>query len=416
MLDDIVPLPNRLRDIKGKEATISSMQCVWYPVPTLYRNVGYYEPDDSNVTCIGSEVVVPTGKYAWFRYKFIERLPGQICEFLVMTETPLDIMKPLQSQGVKLYCPCFSVTDRSLSRKTYAIWKNVRILAELEHPNDSLAVECAIGDEGKLFAEIYNSPEVAKAVDTYPNDDTAVSEIKDRGADDQLLFRQLISNIDAFRARLEEHGPYSWFDPALILCGLRLPKRWSNITGLERSTLLNMFLRGPISLKELVPYISPAYITHPFKRNIIDELMDPHTEVSIEGENSELYQILKYAGHLPYSEVGIEIVRNLVDNKLVGEASVYNPYDLYMPVPKSQLKHQQRLESTVSSICDFIQTAYPNCQQAQLLRSWNEEVYITIRNADGSTERFYFDLVSEILVTQALLREYTGPAHALGMT
>ena len=59
MLDDIVALPNRLRNYEGREAIVSSLQCVWYPIPTFNKSVGYYEPDDSHVTCIGSDIILP---------------------------------------------------------------------------------------------------------------------------------------------------------------------------------------------------------------------------------------------------------------------------------------------------------------------------------------------------------------------
>lgn len=404
MIVDIVELPRRLKQFRRKNASITSEDTLCLPMPCLNRDVGYWIPDDSQYMLIGGIHRVVTGRDTPFRYKFIEPTKYGIAEYFVMASSPIDIMFPLRSKNVNLICPWITlVNTKTLKTRKFILWNGIAELIrhETEEVND-VPVEAVLINEARNTARIHDRADLLESLKEYPDLSEFLISEETPGKDDDLdSLATLGANIVAYNNMVVNDQPYYWCDIGDIFRGVTFPTKWTDINVVKGCTLLNHFLYGRSSINDIRHMFGMTYDMHAFQRLFRDNVLDPFTELSIDSnEDVDLFGILKYIERLPYSEFRIT-----VDNNGKANLSLFNPYDSIVRVPKDNIGD---INEIVGHIGKELQCGYPSLVSADIVRSWGEEVYITIKNSSGKTHRFYFDLVSASIGSRALVRDYEG--------
>ena len=417
MIDDIVTLPVRLKQFKH-DAVITSTTIRWLPMSTLCRRYGFESPDDTAIFPVGSQISMPTGLDAMFRYKFVEQIPAGICEYFIVSESPINILRPKLSKQNKIYCLWATVTDpKTLRGKKFIFWRSVFDICrfEIEDTTVDAPAEGVIGEELKAFRALYSLPREKNWFDTITSpDDVLVSQGGDRDKNIDALL-QLGANMKAFNDAVDLQGSDSWWlNPNDVFVGVDLPEK-PNFDLLKGATLFPMLVYGAAFFGNFTHLIGNKYIVHPYWRPFRDDHLHPATEISIRDEDSPIYEILKYAEDLPYSEIEVQMTSKLEGNSEFCDIKVYNPYDLNFEFNVSSTDQAKYIDPMVKHVREVLDRNISNWTRVCLTRSWSEETYITIEKADLSVERFYFDLAASVLSSRNLVRDYQGCMYAFGL-
>lgn len=409
MIIDIVKLPRRLKQFK--RGVIDSRGEFSMPLPCINRSCGYWEPDDTHFVPVGSKHELVTGKDALFRYKFIEPTKFGIVEYFVLTGTPIDVRNPFRFKNILLYCPFFTLTDTNtmLTRK-FIIWNGVFELLHFE-TEDSITdvpVEAVTANEMKNilnFCNVHKLDGVDRPLDNlidtihkYPDyKNVLITELKPSNADiEQLLM--LGSNFNAYTNLFVLDEPYYWPDVTDIFRHVEIPVTCENISPVRSCTLLSHFVYGSIRMNDIKHLFGLNYDTHAFQRWFNPELLDSDTIISIEEPNSKLFEVLSYVENLPYSEFELTFDCNGLYN-----IKLYNQYD-----PTMTLKCPKELDSSVCELGRMLRRHFPDAVHISVVRSWGEEVYITIKRSNDRVQKFYFDMLSLIIGSRSIVRDYNG--------
>ena len=406
MIDDIVVLPRTLKQFK-REASVSSETMVTLPLSAIPRYSGFESPNDEDWVCFGSTMRVPTGKHTWFRFKIVENTPIGIVEYFCLTESPVDFYNPRKSIKLKIHCPWLTITDsRHLKVKKFVLWRHIIELTRYETEDSVIdsPVEAVIANEIRAFAQIYGCEHFYKELTHYPTDfkNVLVSELKSKSEEDGLdTLCTLESNIRAYLQN-DDDLPFPMFEPDDIWRGISLPKRWTNTDMLRYCSVLPFLQFGAITLGEIAHLFSPCYQLHAFQRGFAQPVLNEMTILNIPAnDTTELFTIIKYAEGLPYSEFELRITKTDCGLK------VYNPYDLRLLKKTASVEASQSTAET-DNIRRLILERFPNLSQMLLVRSWSEEIYITVTYADGKTDMFYYDMSVAALCDRSLIRDYNG--------
>lgn len=413
MIIDIVELPRRL--VQFKHGIIDSRGMYSMPTPSIERYHGYWEPDDTEFIGVGSKHELITGKDALFRYKFIEPTKFGIAEYFVLTGSPIDIRRPLSNRNVQLYCPFFSLTDTNtmLTRK-FIIWNGVFELLHYE-TEDSITdapVEAVTANEMKNILRYLNASKgdrfdcglnsLLDTLNAYPEcKNVLITELKSSNADIEQLLK-LGSNFKAYTSILVNEEPYYWADVTDIFRHVDIPMTCETIAPVRKCTLLAHFIYGSATLYELKHLFGLNYDTHAFQRWFNTNLLSDDTIISIDKPDSSLFQILSYVENLPYSE--FELV---VDGNGLYNIKLYNQYD-----PTMMIKCPKELDEPVYQLVRMLRSVFRNSVHISVVRSWGEEVYITIKRSNDKVLKFYFDMLSLIIGSRSIVRDYNGHMFA----
>lgn len=409
MIIDIVELPRRL--VQFKRGVIDSRGMYSMPTPNIERYHGYWEPDDTEFVGVGSKHELITGKDALFRYKFIEPTKFGIAEYFVLTGSPIDIRRPLSTRNIKLYCPYFSLTDtNTMITRKFIIWNGVYELLHYETEDNitDAPMEAVTVNEMKnilKFLDVYKTEGVDRPLNglidnvcKYPDcENVLITEMKSSNTDiDHLL--KLGSNFRAYTSMLVNEEPYYWPDVTDIFRHVEIPVSCENIAPIKRCTLLSHFIYGNTTLFELKHLFGLNYDTHAFQRWFNMDLLSDDTIISIDNPDSNLFQVLSYVENLPYSE--FEFV---VDCNGLYNIKLYNQYD-----PTMMIKCPKELNESVYQLARMLRSTFRNYVHISVVRSWGEEVYITIKKSNDKVLKFYFDMLSLIIGSRSIVRDYNG--------
>lgn len=404
MLVDIVQLPRRLKDFK-RNASISSVIALSYPMTYLAREYGYWEPNDNDFLCLGGTHRLILGKDALFRYKFIEPTKTGIAEYFVLTSSPIDIMHPIGNKRTRLFCPWVTMTDpQTLRVRKFIIWNGVFELMhyETEDSVDDVPIEAVIANEIRNQAILHNRPDITTGLENYPKDwkHVLISEEKfdDTSAVDNLL--TLGANIQAYNNITVNEAMYYQPDLLDIFRGVNLPTTWADTTPLQHCTFLSHVLHGSTTIGDIRHLFGMHYDTHAFQKFFNTHELDPYTEISIHSNsNPDLFGVLKLVEKVPFSEFAIRI------NETEVTPIVYNQYDPHVGVDQTKVKIAPEL---ISKIVTELKQYCSALKKAEIVRSWGEEIFITIQKQDDTVEKYYFDLISAAIGNRALIRDYCG--------
>lgn len=406
MIVDIVELPRRLTQF-GHEAMISSESVMGYPISNIYRVFGYCDYHDDECFGMGSKHRLINGKDALFRYKFIEPTKYGLAEYFVMTGSPIDIRCPVRSKRIKIFCPWVTITDyKTLKIRKFILWCGINELTRYETEDSVIdsPVEAVIANEVRDFAAENIRDDVAMVVKDYPKDfrNVLISEEKMHGDDAVDALTTIVSNIKAYNELVVDTAPFYWCDAMDIFRGAYLPEKWTDTSVLSQCSFLTHVLHGSVTIGEIRHLFGMSYDMHAYQRTFNLRDMHPHTEISIySNEHRDLFGVLKYVEQLPYSEFSITVS----DGK--GKLTLYNPYDPYMSYDATS--GNVNIDDTlVDKVVAGLKACFPKMETAEIVRSWAEETYMKIKQSDGKTERYYFDLVSASLGTRSLIRDYSG--------
>ena len=407
MIVDIVALPRRLQQFK-REASITSEQVIGYPISYLSREFGYWEPNDEDFIGIGGRHRLITGRDAFFRYKFVEPTKMGLAEYFVMSSSPIDIRFPIRSKRIQLYCPWVTLTNPSTLRvRKFILWNGIFSLMhyETEDTVHDVPVEAVLINELRNQAAIHGRPDIVRGFESYPKDwkNVLISEERLDGNEAAEMLTTLGSNIKAYNELIANDQPYYWPDLWDIFRGINIPGTWTDPIPLNSCTFLNHVLYGPTTIGEIRHLFGMNYDTHAFQRIFNVNAMNDCTEISIyEDSNPDLFGVLKYVERLPYSEFKIDVKSN-------GECNLtlYNPYD---PLMKLNLDsdHYHWDPELLNKISRSLKRYCPTLKEVEVIRSYGEEIYITIKEQTGTVHRYYFDLVSASLGSRSLIRDYDG--------
>lgn len=406
MIIDIVQLPRRLSQFKGRKASIDSKMLVGYPTPTLARTFGYWGYDDTPAMQLGSLHILPTGPDAMFRYKFIEPTRHGLAEYLVLTTSPIDVRHPLGNKKIELICPFVTITDpKTYMIRKFILWNGVFDLVHYETEDNikDVPVEHVIIQEVLNFAKENNRPDIIEDVvrSTKTKYGAIITEEPMCGnkAVDRLL--QLGSNIQAYNTMMVDNEPYYWCDPADVLRDVNVHKVCTDMTILDHCTILPHFVYGKTSMGDLRFLFGVHYDAHAFQRVFNLNRMNEFTEISVQADDPDMFAVMENIASLPYSEFQITADANgLYDVKL------YNQYDIYLPF-KNGFELSKEAKDQIVKAISILRSTRKDIVNIEITRSYGEEIYITIKRAN-STERFYFDLVSVTLGSRAVIRDYCG--------
>lgn len=404
MLVDIVQLPRRLKDFRH-EASITSEQVLGYPMSYLHREFGYWSPNDEDFLGIGGKHRLIVGRDAFFRYKFIEPTKMGLAEYFVMASSPIDIRSPLRNKRIQLYCPWVTITDpRTLRMRKFLIWNGIFELMhyETEDSIHDVPIEAVIINEIRNQAILHDRPDILKGFESYPKDwkNVLISEEKFDGTDAAEMLTTLESNIQAYNEITVNEEPYYWPNIWDIFRDINIPPVWTDAKPLSFCTFLTHVIHGSTTMGEIRHLFGLNYDSHAFQRYFNSQALSPYTELSIyDDSNPDLFGILKLVERVPFSEFKLDIDEAGI------HPYVYNPYDVFMRIDQASVKIDQevmhKLPQAIKHYCS-------NVKKAEIIRSWGEEVYITIQHQDGAIERFFFDLISASIGTRSLIRDYNG--------
>ena len=407
MLVDIVPLPRRLNQFARRSASIDSSQIIGLPISLLNRVYGYWEPDDSSCMGVGGKHVVITGKDALFRYKFIEPTKSGIVEYFVLTASPLDVLSPNRTQNVRLYCPCVTLTDTkadtfSMITRRFILWNGVFDLIhfEVEDNVNDVPAEAVIVNEIRNLGRMFGRSDLTELVKEHPDyKNVLISEVKpEDNTLEQLM--TLWSNVNAYNEMAAVADPCHLCDITDVLRGINVPVQLTDIAVLRNSLVLQHFLYGSCTFADLKHLVGMNYSTHSFYRWFNTEKLDDFIELSIYSDDyPDLFDILKYIESLPYSEFSIA-----VNKDGLCDVMLYNQYDCSMLPRECKPEFKQAVSEKLLPIVRKMK----DVESISLVRSWSEEVYITIKKDSGSSKKFYFDLLSASIGSRSLIRDYDG--------
>lgn len=415
MINDIVQLPARLKQFK-RSANIKAETMMWYPISTITRSVGYPEPDDTSVVQYGTNFELPTGMDTFFRYKFVETTKSGICEYVVFTEEPIDIARPYNSLCVTLYPLWVNFTDRNTCQtKKFVLWNNVAKFSKQcgVKCGKTAPLEAVIADEIRAFAAFYGyQDELLRYVCNMPsvNDETHITEETKESDDLANKLMLLGSNILAYHDCFDTDLWQVTGRPDIVLSGIELPEKHNiNIHLIQMSDAFWWLSKGPVKLGDIKPVFSPTYGRHMFRRPFKLDPLNPYTEISIEDENLGIFELIKYFEHLPYSEFEVKF-----DREQKTKITLFNPYDLNAVISNAHVDHLDTLEESLRPIKTKIGEVFPDYVRMTVVRSWSEEIYITLVDKNDNIERFYYDMAAATIGSRALMRDYSGCMFTLG--
>ena len=407
MICDIVQLPRRLHQFR-REASITSEQVVSFPMSSIARDWGYWEPNDEDFIGMGGKHRLIIGKDALFRYKFIEPTKIGIAEYFVMTKSPIDIRYPLRNKKQRLYCPWVTITNaQTLRVRKFIIWNGIFELMHYE-TEDSIhdaPIEAVLINELRNQAMLHDRPDIIKGFENYPKDWKNVLISEERLSDDKAIdaLTMLGSNIKAYNELTVDQEPYYWPDLWDIFRGVNIPEVWTDMTPLNYCTFLSHVIYGHTTMESIRHLFGMTYDTHAFQREFNTRDLHPCTEISIyDDSNPDLFGILKYIERIGYSEFEIA-----VDANGKCKPTLYNPYDTFMRINQNsdQIHWDPEL---LHKIGTSLKRYCPTMSSAEIISSWASEVYITIKETNGNVQRYFFDLVSASLGSRSLIRDYDG--------
>lgn len=408
MIDDIVVLPRTLTQFKRDAQVSSEMMCT-LPISCITKEIGYESPNDDDWMKFGGTVPVHTGKNTWFRFKLIEALPDKIVEYFCLTESPVDFFNPRNSKKLKLYCPWLTVTDaKTLKTVKYVLWRHIFELTHYETDDNVVdtPAEAVMANEIRQFANVYGCDHFLKEIKNYPYDyqNTLISQVRpdvDNTAMNNLMM--LLSNMRAYHSNTDMM-PFGMFEPDDIWRGVSLPPVWTDLSVLRSCSVLPYLQFGTITLGEVAHLFSPMYQLHAYQRGFPKPQLDQLTVLDIPTDDTkQLYAIIKYVEELPYSEFELSI------SPKGCRLSVYNPYNM-SPLTRDTLS-KEALEKTIAKaepIRDLLCNGFRSMRSVLVVRSWSEEIYITVMNTGGSVEHFYYDLSVTATCARSLIRDYDG--------
>lgn len=407
MLVDIVELPRRHAQFKRREASVNSEMIISYPISNLAREFGYWSPNDDDYLAVGGIHRLMIGRDALFRYKFIEPTKYGVAEYFVMTSSPIDVRFPLSNKRIHLYCPWVTITDpRTLKIRKFILWNGIFELMhyETEDSIHDVPVEAVILNEIRNQARLHNRPDVLVGLEKYPQDwkKVLISEERFDGSDAAEMLATLGSNIRAYNEVVVDQEAYYWPELYDIFRGLNLPESWTDTTPLRSCTFLSHVIHGSTTMGDIRHLFGMNYDTHAFQRMFNATALDPYTEISIYDENPDFFGLLKYIERLPYSEFRIEVDKNGLCN-----IQLYNQYDPYLQVKQSTGTAQFEPE-IMAKISSAVRRCCPHLESGEIVRSWGEEVFFTLKDQTGGVHRYYFDLISASLGSRSLIRDYDG--------
>jgi len=412
MIVDIVELPRRLQHFKN--GAIDTRDTCGFPLPALYRVSGFWEPDDASYLCIGGKHDLITGKDCLFRYKFIEPTKFGIAEYYVITADKIDIRFPARQKRVRLYCPYVTLTDpKTMLVRRFMLLAGVWELLHFEtednvedYPADAVTVNeiknlldinSAYDVCGPFFSTDLGLKSIVEKIKSNPNyDDVLITEIK--GDDDIQTLLNLGSNISAYNNMTLNESPCFWCDITDVFRNVTVPNLNVVNDTMKTCSLLAHFMYGGVVISDIKHLFGMTYDTHAFQRWFNDGRLDPDIEISLGDGNTDKFvlEILKYVSRLPYNEFELTI-----DNSGLYNIKVYNPYD-----PMLSVVCEETVKENIGKFANEVVAA--SQYNIEALKSWGEEVYITIKRKDGRKRRFYFDSLSTIIGSQSLIRDYDG--------
>ena len=415
MIDDIVILPRRLKQFKYN-AQVSSEKVCCPPMSSIYRSVGYESPSDDVFIGAGTTLSMPTGVDTWFRCKLLENTRNGIVEYFCVSQSPIDIFRIRRSSKTLLYCLWVSIIDPiTFKRRKYVLWEHVRALMryETEDSVEDVPIEAAIADEIRTFAHLNDSHELLMSVVNYP-DTKEINRISEMQHDISGfdMYLKLCANIRAlneiYAFDQSIHAPF----PIDVMRGVDLPEKWTDLSPLNKSSVLKHLVLGPMMIKDLLFLFDPKFGLHCFQRGFNDALLPDDTEIDIpKNDDHEVFSIIEYIETIPYGEFDLTVDAVTGKHEFVRR----NPFDMN---ELSRNLHCDRVlndfEPEVQKAIDSIRENVPDdVTSVHVARSWAEEAYITFRYADGNTRRFYVDIAVHALCSRSLIRDYQIPMFTM---
>ena len=403
MLLDIVPLVDRWTESKRRvDCSTFGQRCVnldydWYSVGS-------------------DEIFFPVGREFdgafdnVYRYKVIESILGNIIEYIAIGFEPINVWslgKNLDKELIPISSRMYNFVEKERVVVHYFAQNIIDVLTELWTIPRVYCAACtsreAFLDELDRAGEKYNHPDLQQLVDE-SRDTYGLAHIIDAHEDPDL---------DKFFELGRCLMPLAWDDEALIYPWIRrsIVGDWNPPKIFGTSGYVRNALNRKIQIADVRNMLSGTFSVHPFTRRIpaafslTDKVQTNFGDLG----NSLIYGLDKFIEQVPYTEFKIE---GLYDNWEAYFGNVYYSCNMghlvYNGKKDTDVFPRLIFNNIMQQLTTIAQCYEPNVEIEKMciVRSFNEDVYITLMHKNGKTRRLYSDLVYTILGSRGVFTDY----------
>ncbi len=407
MLLDIIPMVDRWKESNRRvDCSTFSQICVEQQWNYIQFPVGMEE----RYFPVGREFDdYETHQY---RYKIIEQVGKYLIEYLVISWDPINLLAITKNKGteiIPIWAKYFNVADKRSVRVHYFTDNICDILNEVwVMPSmhcDTNTVREAYLCELDRVGEQYNLPDLRELVDEQRNKfGMGVSVIPSNEDKD----------IDKFFDLGRVLSPLYWDNGALCYPWVRdsiCNTNWSIPAALDNSYYTDKILRHRIDLDSIRPMLDNTYCMHGFTRPIPAAFELSSEVVTNFGDdvNNLVYGLGKFIEEVPYTEFKIKgiydkweaLFCNFYFERNMGHLVYDGKVDTDV-FPRLVFNNVMRQLSCIAAGLD----SRNEVKEMILIRSFNEDVYITITYKNGKVIRLYSDMVFSTLGSRGIFTDY----------
>lgn len=404
MLLDIIPLVDRWdesnrfvdcstfaqRCITDVPYSTGPIEEVWYP--------------------LGREFDGP-GASRYERYKVVEHVGAYIIEYIAIGYYPINVVAISKNRDKELLPICSKMYNFGDQHKVNIHYFTNNILDILDecwvYPKssaDALTTRSAYFYELERAGELMNNSMLLEFVadkrKTTPTEGLLDAAFENSDVDNFFDLGKVIMPLKWD----EEALIYPWVQDAII-------KNWNIPKVFAASTFTRNYLNNRIGISDLIHSIDMRYHMHPFTRKIpavFPLTKDVRTNLGDYG-NDLIYGLNKFIEQVPYTEFKIDGVYdnwqawfgNVYYSANMGYIRYNGKYDTDV-FPRLIFNH---VMEDLTKIASYLE---PNVEVENvcIVRSFNEDVYITLTYKDMRVIKIYADLVYTILGSRGLFTDY----------
>lgn len=364
------------------------------------------------------EVFFPIGRefddYATHqhRYKLVEHVGQQIIEYMAISWEPINVAGITKNRGkelIPIWARIFNFVDKQVSTHYFVdnicdILNEVWVMPSMSCSANTIreAHLCELERAG----EIHDIPQLVELVNNKRNEGGVSDVISASDEADLNHFFELGKRL----------MPLVWDKEALVYPWIRdavVSGKWAIPKPINYSYYSRKILDHRIEIDDLRPVLDDRYSMHMYTRKIPAAFaLTPDVRTNFGDElNSLIYTLNKFIEQVPYTEF-----------KIKGIPDKWESYfgNCYFDLNMGHLIYDGKTDATphifprlvfnniMHQLLTIASSVDPTCavQDIIIIRSFNEDVYITIMYKNGNAVKLYSDLVFTTLGSRGLFTDY----------